>query len=573
MWTKLLVLTLLTSSLFAENVFMGETNDEGTLEVLKQNTEQTYRSTDHNDVARTEHLLSELYFKVREQEKLITRLNHQLTSTKDPAKRKTIQAQLEKENTGFKQLNGSLLQLSVGSVDINDLENEEKEKINLNKSLEDIFEPFAMMLMRFTQTPRKIEQLTSEIETIKHKNEKLNIAINNLKSYKMLTPELQAKINEKLEHYSEKRLLLFHKLNSLNLQLEKLEKKSEKPFSTAYNSFLEILYTQGLTVLYAILVFAVLSAFALFIKKLINLYFESKNNYTNQRFAQRLVNLLLNVLSGVLAIMGAIFVIYIRADWLILAIVLFVLLAIFWSLKNALPQYLDEIRMMLNIGVVRENERVIYKGVPYKITRIGLYGLLENPALSNAKIRMPLKILETLISRETERDEVWFPTRCDDYVFVNKTYGKVLSQTPETVTLQTFGTAIKTYKTAEFLTLKPTNISKNGFSIIFTISIDYKHQLQLTTTIKTMLEKGLNRAISHEPFAPFMQRTWIEFNEAKINSLDLKVISTYAGEAAESYYFIERTLRRGVLETCNNNGWKMPYPQLEVRNVHLDKSN
>lgn len=568
MLSRLFLFLLISTALLAENVFMGETNDAGTIKVLKQNTEQIYHDAHKNDTTRTEHLLSELYLKISEQHALITRLNQQQSASKSKTQRKELEQQIQKAHVVLQQLNDSLLQLSVGSVDINELENEQKEKINLNKSLEDIFEPFAMMLMRFTQKPRKIEQLNVEIEAIKRKNQKLNIAINNLKSYKMLAPELQAKINERHEYYSEKRLLLFHKLNSLNLQLEKLEKESEAPFSNAYASFMEIITSQGLTVLYAVLVFVALSVVSMFIKRLVNFYYESNKSYTNQRFAQRLMNLLLNISAGVVSIMGAIFVIYIRADWLILAIVLFILIAIFWSLKNMLPQYIDEIRMMLNIGVVRENERIVYEGVPYQVTRIGLYGILKNPELTNATIRMPLKTLEGYISRETDSSEVWFPTQCGDYVFVNKTYGMVLSQTPETVTLQTFGSAIKTFKTAEFLTLKPTNISKNGFSIIFTVSIDYKHQLQLTSTIKTMLEKGLNRAISHEVFAPYMIRTWIEFNEAKINALELKVISTYKGKAADSYYFIERTLRREVLETCNSNGWKMPYPQLEIRNVN-----
>ena len=544
---------------------MGEMNDKATIDLLKKNTQRIQDSKQKNDISKTEHLLAELFEKIQKQKLIIQHLQNTVDKTEDKRALDELHLKIKEESVALSQLMNSLMQLSVGSIDLNELEGSEVEEVSLNKSIEDIFEPFAIMLMRFTQKPRKIEHLNLEIDTIKLQTQKLNSAIGNLKAFKTLSPELQLHVNEKIDYYSQKKLLLLHKLDALTLQLNKIQVVNDKPLDQAIETFYDIFNSHGLTLLYALFGFLItLSVFSL-VKRMMNLYFKSKNSLTHQLFSQRVLNLLVDISTFIIASLVAIFVIYTRSDWLILAIILFILFTLFWSLKSTLPKYITEMKLMLNIGVVREDERVVYQGVPYLVESIGLYPLLNNPILSNGRVRVSLNILEQLTSRVISQEEEWFPTKEGEYVFVDKSYGQVLFQSPELVTLKTFGTALKSYSTKEFLKLKPTNISRSGFSIIITISLDYKHQKEITGSVRTMMEKGLNRAITHEKFYRYMEKTWVEFNEAKIHSLDLKIISVYKGAAAADYYHIERTLRRSVVEICNNNGWKLPYPQMEIR--------
>ena len=561
---KLLLLLVFTLNLFGDNVFMGDNNSDGALNILKKNAERIEDSQEKNEKSKTEHLLYETYKKIELKQIEIDEVYKKIKITKSKKDVDFLKQSLEKKKKELIKLDDSLTQISLGSINVKELENQESEKINLERSLEDIFEPFAIMLMRFTEVPRKIEYLNLEIEQTTLKIEKLKIAIKTLRSYKVLSPNLQAKIDSLSKEYAQKRLILMHRVSSLTAQLEKLQINNSNPINETKNAFIKITKTHGLTVLYTFISFVIVFTIMKLLRLLINTLYDAKLKTSSMIFSQRLFNLLLSIATVIIAVTIAIFIIYSRADWLILAIVLFILFTVILSLKNLLPKYISEMNLMLNIGIVRENERLIYKGVPFIVEKIGIHAIINNSALANAKVRLSLDELETMTSRELSIGEALFPTSVDDYIFVDNSYGRVKFQSPEIVTVHTFGKAVKTYVTADFLRMKPINISQNGFSIAIEISIDYKHQKHITDSIRLVLEKALNRSIQNEKFAPYMQKTWVEFNEAKIDSLDFKIISTYEGSAAGDYYHIKRTLRRTVVDTCNANGWRMPYRKLEI---------
>ena len=58
---KLLLLLVFTSSLFSDNVFMGDNNSDGALNILKKNAERIEDSQEKNEKSKTEHLLSQTY--------------------------------------------------------------------------------------------------------------------------------------------------------------------------------------------------------------------------------------------------------------------------------------------------------------------------------------------------------------------------------------------------------------------------------------------------------------------------------------------------------------------------------
>ena len=115
------------------------------------------------------------------------------------------------------------------------------------------------------------------------------------------------------------------------------------------------------------------------------------------------------------------------------------ILALVWAMKNTVPAFLDNARLILNLGPVREGERVVYQGIPWRVAALNLFTDLENPELVGGHFRLPLKDLSTLRSRpfdpETER---FFPTRLDDWVMLaDGFYGRVIRQTPEEVVIAT----------------------------------------------------------------------------------------------------------------------------------------
>ena len=111
--------------------------------------------------------------------------------------------------------------------------------------------------------------------------------------------------------------------------------------------------------------------------------------------------------------------------------------------------------MILNLGPVRQNERIIYEGIPWKVPKVNLYTSLINPALEGGEIRLPMRDLVTLHSRPNGEDELWFPCRKDDWVLLSDdTFGKVLQQTPDYAHIVKLGGTRKVNPTAEFLSLQ-----------------------------------------------------------------------------------------------------------------------
>jgi hypothetical protein len=99
-------------------------------------------------------------------------------------------------------------------------------------------------------------------------------------------------------------------------------------------------------------------------------------------------------------------------------VVLFVLVLGF-AAKNAVPDYMDEIRLMLNLGLVRENERLVFNGVLWLVENLTFFTILRNPALRGGMIRMPITQLLGMLSRPATEDEPCFPSEEGDWVLLD----------------------------------------------------------------------------------------------------------------------------------------------------------
>jgi len=264
-------------------------------------------------------------------------------------------------------------------------------------------------------------------------------------------------------------------------------------------------------------------------------------------------------------------VLYLRNDWLILGFILLILIGVGWGLRTSAPKYIREIKLLLNMGPVRESERVIYNGLPWKVTSLNMYSTLTNPALIGGSIRLPVDDIVTLRSREYEEVEGWFPCMPGDYVFLDDgLFGSVLKQTPEIVQLTGLecDQSIKTYSTENFLSLNPRNISQ-GFGVFVTFGLDYNLQSEITQEIPRQLETLLKAEAENYAFAKHLKHLAVEFKTASSSSLDLFIITQFGGEAASEYFVIDRFLQKASVNICTTNHWNIPFDNMTV---HLEKS-
>ena len=219
----------------------------------------------------------------------------------------------------------------------------------------------------------------------------------------------------------------------------------------------------------------------------------------HRSFRIRLLELLHRVVTVFLVIIGPTIVFYVVEDWVLFSLSILLLLAMAWTLRQALPRYMHQIQIFLNIGAVREGERLDLDGLPWRVQQINVFCTLVNPVAELTQ-RVPIADLADLKSRPSRQEEPWFPCKKGGWVILSdQVRGKVTGISPELVQLVERGGAQLTYQTGDFLSKSPRNLATN-FRIKETIGISYKHQKDSTTSIPETLRGYIQRRAEQEDY-------------------------------------------------------------------------
>jgi len=256
-------------------------------------------------------------------------------------------------------------------------------------------------------------------------------------------------------------------------------------------------------------------------------------------------------------------VFYVVEDWVLFSLGILLLLGIGLTLRQALPRYWQQIQLFLNIGSVREGERITLDGLPWLVRQINFYSLLENPV---AQLSQRVRIVDLVEqkSRPVKKDEPWFPCVRGDWVLLSDGMrGKVTGISQEMVELIERGGAHRTYPTAGFLGLSPRNLTTN-FRVKETIGITYSLQKESVTTIPDILKAHVEKRIDDEGYADKLLNLRVEFECANTSSLDIVVIADFDGSVADLYNRLRRAIQRWCVEACTENGWEIPFTQLTL---------
>jgi hypothetical protein len=256
-------------------------------------------------------------------------------------------------------------------------------------------------------------------------------------------------------------------------------------------------------------------------------------------------------------------------DWTLLSLLVIFVIAIAWSFRIMIPKFWMQGQLLLNVGSVREGERLMLHGVPWLVKKLNMYISLENPDLK-VHLRLPIEKLIGRYSREWASDETWFPCRKNDWVILSDgIFGKAISLSHEFVTLLERGGSRKTYPTSDFLSLAPRNLSTN-FRIKEVFGVSYNHQHQVTRELTQVLLRSLQEQFTVEGYADQLLDLQVTFQQAGASSLDLVVIADLKGTAAEFYNRIHRNIQRYCVEACTENNWEIPFPQLTIHKSEVN---
>ena len=266
--------------------------------------------------------------------------------------------------------------------------------------------------------------------------------------------------------------------------------------------------------------------------------------------------------TGVLMALAVLGTFYARSDVFLLALSILVIVGIALGLRQILPRFYAEIKLLLDFGSVRDSERILYEGVPMQVREMNTFAILANPMLKGF-IRLPLSDLADRNSHPAAGD-AWFPTKQDDYVMLSDGgFAQVVDQSVDTVVLRQMG-ALRHLRTADFFAGAPSNLSTDGFVVPVTFGIAYRHQAISQSEVPQKIREAIEKMIENADWHEHCTGIIVEFKEAAANSLDYLIVIKMASDAAGSYFGIGRAVQRSLVALCNEQDWEIPFAQLTV---------
>lgn len=494
-------------------------------------------------------------------------LGRKLGAAQSETEKKEIQAQLDKLAADLKTTNRNLREIAAGA-DINSLRVEEEAPFNLQEEVFALLRPALKEMKEMTSRVRLKSDLKDKIAYYRDKLPVTQRAVANINALLKDTTDksLQLTLQTMLAEWQKQLTFMQSELQSAELQLDKLE-RSEASLSESSSSYLKSFFqkrglylTQALLVVLGILLLSRLSYAAM--TRLLPGYRKE-----HRSFRIRLLDLAHRMLTGVLLIAGPMVVFYVVEDWVLFSLGILLLLGAGLTLRQALPRYWQQIQLFLNVGTVREGERIDLDGLPWLVRQINIFSFLENPT-AGIRQRVRIDSLVGLKSRPCDRGAPWFPCELGDWVLLSDDmYGKVVGITQELVELVALGGAHRTYQTADFLSQSPLNLSRN-FRISETIGVSYNLQQDCTTTIPALLKAFVETRIEESGYRDQLHKLNVEFQQANTSSLDLAVIADFDGSLGNQYVRLRRLIQSWCVEACTQYGWEIPFTQLTLHQPH-----
>jgi len=482
------------------------------------------------------------------------------------AEKKELRARLEQLQVEIIATGRNISNIAA-NTDMSALMGEAKEDFDLKEEVFAVLEPALKEMKRMTSHVRNKSEIRDKIAYYQERIQPVEQALQNTTVLLEKTDRKNiTKYLEKLQIDWQNQLkLMQNELQAAELQLRELE-SSEESFTEASQSYLKTFFEKrGRYLFYALLVVISILLASRLIHKLMRRFLPGYRK-EHRGFRTRLLELLHRVITVVLVILGPMLVFYAVEDWVLFSLGLLLLFGIGWTLRTALPHYWHQIQIFLNIGSVREGERIFLENLPWRVKQINLYTVLDNPTAGISQ-RVPIGWLVDLKSRPIGKHEPWFPCRLGDWVILSDgVRGKVTGISHELVQLIQRGGAHCTYLTTDFLAKSPLNLSPS-YRIKESIGINYSLQKEAVTTIPETLCSFIEERAREEDLLDSIINLRVEFEKAGESSLDLVVIADFKGEMADLYNRMRRSVQRWCVAACVEYGWEIPFPQLTVHQL------
>jgi small-conductance mechanosensitive channel len=483
--------------------------------------------------------------------------------TANEADKEKLRKQIAALQQSIRELTESFEKFAVNGINLRNLAETEDQELDWRDELMQIVQPILNSLKEATEKPRRIEELRTTIALHEQQLEVISRATDSiaLLDQHEMSPAVATGLDKISASWNERRRKIETSLDVARYELNNLESEEIEVLETVGRVVHEFVLGRGLTLLLALVTGILVWLIMRSLRRLLNHWRRPSQN-KNQSARIRLLLYGYHLLTIVLVALAVVSVLYVRGDVLLLSLVIIALVMLALGVWRFLPGYIEEARLLLNLGAAREGERVIYNGLPFYIASLNLYSELRNPELEGA-IRLPLAALAQMTSRR-DTDEAWFPCRVGDYLLLpNGSFGHVHQQTIELVRLKVTSSIIE-FRSADFLQLNVRNLSQEGFGIIVVFGIDYQHQKIALDRVPERFKEGINSAFAQADFSDDLENLVVEFKQAGTNSLDYLIYATMNGRSAASYFAITRLIQQTCVDICNREGWGIPFTQVTI---------
>jgi len=371
---------------------------------------------------------------------------------------------------------------------------------------------------------------------------------------------LKDSLERQLIVWTQRHSVAKNQADAAELQLNEILAEQKSVMESSKDFFRGFMSSRGMSLLYGIVAFLVV----FFGIRLVFFAWQRKRQrQKGLTLNDRIVNLAARSSAVFFGLLALVLVFNLRSDWFLLSIVLIFLIGVTWLSIKALPQYVEAISFVLNLGPVREDEIIDFEGVLWLVDSIGFKTILRNDRLEGGWLRVPYRKLLDHLSRPGGDAELLFPTEKGDWVLMNDTLAEVVVQTPSQVILKHEGGARVSYPVADFVAAAPTNLSQ-GFRLEVVFGLDYALQSLATSTIPeamvAALGKGLNEVVPEKAISNIA----VHFANAGASSLDFEIEVDVDGSAADHYQALRFAIQRIVVDLCTEKDWEIPFPQLTV---------
>ncbi|MDD2465460.1 MAG: hypothetical protein PHI97_15795 [Desulfobulbus sp.] len=539
----------------------GEEADQIKIEsVLTKELEKQDRAQRTGDTLQMLTSLMELQKTLKQQ---IAATTKKLKSSRSESEKQSLQEEIVQLDKQLNETSIDFERLATG-VDSAVFSDKQDSSFSWKQELSTLVEPSIKQLKQLTAKARQKSELKDTIGIYQKQSTVAHKAVDHIDYLVEQTKDgkIKAYLSELLPAWQNMEKRIDGKLDLARRELMQLEANDVSIFQSTGRSIRDFFRDRGWFLLIALSVFI---GILLGIRLLARLLFRflpgarKENRPAHIRF----LAVFFQFFSVIAAISGLIAALYLAEDWFLLSAAIVLMLGLVWTIRQTLPKMWQQARLMLNMGSIREGERVIYQNVPWKVEAINVFCKLYNPTMGR-HLRVPIENMIGLVSRPFEPNEPWFPCQKGDWVAIDGRFNaKVVSLSHELVEVVELGGRKTLFPTADFLSLSPANLSTNFFiRVVFGLSYDL--QKEITTTVLVKLNAYIQQKFEENGFAEDCLSLSVDFLQAGASSLDVVIFANMKGDQAPSIGKIERSISRWCVECCNQNNWEIPFPQMTV---------